>query len=77
VGAQGVGGALAQVLGRAPRIKLTAGGDASGPGADTPAPPKPADDEETLRRALEHPAVRRFQEAFPGARVLGVRNLKE
>lgn len=67
--------ALTQLLGRAPRIKLTPGGDANG--ASEPAPPKPADDEETLRRALEHPVVRRFQEVFPGARLMGVRNLKE
>ncbi|HRJ22160.1 MAG TPA: hypothetical protein PLF84_24155, partial [Bryobacteraceae bacterium] len=68
--------ALAQVLGRAPRIKLTPGAG-NGEAAEPPPPPKPADDEETLQRALAHPAVRRFQEVFPGARVMGVRNLKE
>lgn len=69
--------ALAQILGRAPRIRLTSGNGANGAPDDPPPPPKPADDEETMRRALEHPGVRRFQEVFPGARVMGVRNLKE
>ncbi len=69
-----VGEALAGLLGRTPRITYTAGGGEPLP--DAP-PPKPADDEETLQRALAHPGVRRFQEVFPGARVMGVRNLKE
>ena len=68
--------ALTQVLGRATRIKLTPGAG-NGEAAEPAPPPKPADDEETLQRALAHPVVRRFQEVFPGARVMGVRNLKE
>jgi len=67
--------ALAKVLGRAPRIQLTA--SASGPVLESATPATPPNDEEALRRALDHPIVRRFQEVFPGARVMGVRNLKE
>lgn len=67
--------ALTQLLGRAPRLTFTPRAASNGGGSEPP--PPPPNDEETLRRALDHPAVRRFQEVFPGARVLGVRNLKE
>ena len=67
--------ALAQVLGKAPRIKITIG-EGSEPAAQ-PAPAAPRDDEEILRRALAHPDVQRFQEVFPGSQVRGVRDLKE
>lgn len=50
------------------------------PGSSQTAPaPAPAPDggEELARRALSHPAVRRFLEVFPDAEVRAVRNLKE
>ena len=67
--------ALAQVLGKSPRIKITIG-EGNTPAAPA-APARPRDDEETLRRALAHPDVQRFQEVFPGSQVRGVRDLKE
>jgi hypothetical protein len=36
-----------------------------------------ADAEEATRRALAHPGVQQFQQTFPGARISGVRDLKE
>jgi DNA polymerase-3 subunit gamma/tau len=36
-----------------------------------------AEDDETSRRALEHPEVKRFREVFPDSEVRVVRNLKE
>jgi hypothetical protein len=48
--------------------------------AETLAPPAATEAEsadQLTRRALEHPEVQRFREAFPGAEVRGVRNLKE
>ena len=36
-----------------------------------------SDNNETSERALSHPAVKRFQELFPGAHVRSVRNLNE
>lgn len=67
---------LTKILGRVPRITITQGEGEAG-GGEQAAAAKAADDTETMERALEHPAVRRFQEIFPGARVMGVRNLKE
>jgi hypothetical protein len=45
--------------------------------AVTPAAPGAESSDELTRRALEHPEVQRFREAFPGAEVRGVRDLKE
>jgi hypothetical protein len=43
------------------------------------APPqrKTASEDEAAERALSHPDVKRFREAFPDAHVRAVRNLKE
>lgn len=67
--------ALAQVLGRPVRIKITIDESAA------PPPPEPkaasAAEDEATERALAHPDVQRFQEMFPGSQVRGVRDLKE
>jgi DNA polymerase-3 subunit gamma/tau len=61
-----------KVAGRPMRVKVTAGT------VDVVEIPKakPPEDEAS-ERALSHPEVRRFQEAFPDAQVRVVRNLKE
>jgi len=63
--------AAEMVAGKPFRISVTTGA-ASAP--LTPA--KPVEDESS-RRALEHPEVKQFQEAFPDAQVRAVRNLRE
>jgi DNA polymerase-3 subunit gamma/tau len=61
------------VRGRPSRIAVQVGG-----GEVPAAPARPdEDDPELLRRALEHPGVRRFQELFPGSHVRTIRNLRE
>ncbi len=55
------------------RIKVSTGEAAPSP---PPAPARPGEDE-TMRRALAHPEVQRFREAFPDAEVRVARNLKE
>jgi DNA polymerase-3 subunit gamma/tau len=45
--------------------------------AAPPSQSKPATDGEAEERALSHPEVKRFREAFPDAHVRAVRNLKE
>ena len=57
------------------RIKLTTGNGGS-PAPQSSAQARPAEDEATSR-ALANPEVQRFREAFPGAEVRVVRNLKE
>jgi DNA polymerase-3 subunit gamma/tau len=64
--------AVQRVAGKALKVSFTAGG-----GAVSPAPAPPAPDEETARRALQHPEVQRFQQLFPDAQIRNVRNLKE
>lgn len=67
--------ALTQLLGRPPKVTIhTGAGQAPAGKAE---PPRPQNDEETLKRALAHPDVQRFQEAFPESRIDGVRDLKE
>jgi DNA polymerase-3 subunit gamma/tau len=69
--------ALSQVLGKPVRKKITLVEPAAAP--ETPLQPAagPPGDEETLKRALANPEVRKFQELFPGSQVRGVRDLKE
>ncbi|MGD0014976.1 MAG: DNA polymerase III subunit gamma/tau [Bryobacteraceae bacterium] len=57
------------------RVKITVSEAAAHAPESTPAA-APAEDEATLR-ALSHPGVLRFREAFPDAEVRVVRNLKE
>jgi DNA polymerase-3 subunit gamma/tau len=66
--------ALAKLQAGKFKIKIVEGqpeGVAPEPGKRT------AGDEETSRRALEHPEVKRFREVFPDSEVRVVRNLKE
>lgn len=67
--------ALTQLIGRPPKVTIQVG-EGQAP-AEKAAAPKQLDDEETLKRALAHPDVQRFQELFPGGRIDGVRDLKE
>ena len=70
-----VGKALEQILGRKVKVVITAGdGNAAAPRGPSPSAPRQDD---TAARALEHPAVRRFQELFPQSQVREVRNLRE
>jgi DNA polymerase-3 subunit gamma/tau len=60
------------------RIKVaTAETASSAAPAPTPEPSPRAQEDETMRRALAHPEVQRFREAFPDAEVRIARNLKE
>jgi hypothetical protein len=66
--------AVKQISPRPMRIKVTAGN--AGPPAGAIAAPAAERDDETTRRAMANPEVRRFQEVF-GGEVRKVRNLKE
>ena len=66
--------AVTRLIGRPLRIRVTFG-EAAAPGPALPASAPEAIDT-TTARALEHPEVKRFQEAF-GGEVRAVRNLKE
>jgi DNA polymerase-3 subunit gamma/tau len=67
--------ALEQVLGRKVKVVVTAAaGEATFAGGGPESSPQR---DETAARALEHPAVRRFQELFPNSQVREVRNLRE
>ena len=68
-----VGKALEQVLGRKVKVVLTPANGDSAP----PPPPSGAPQDAVASRALEHPAVRLFQELFPQSQVREVRNLRE
>jgi DNA polymerase-3 subunit gamma/tau len=61
------------VLGRAVKITIRAGDPQPPP---VPMAALPSEDEVTAR-AMQHPEVKRFQEAFPGSQVRAVRNLRE
>ena len=63
-------------FGRAMRVKVTIGEGAAAPAASTP-PATAMEASDAAPRALAHPEVKRFQEAFPGAQVRAVRDLKE
>jgi DNA polymerase-3 subunit gamma/tau len=66
--------ALEQVLGRKVKVVVTPGnGETAGEGGGE----KSVRQDETAARALEHPAVKRFQELFPQSQVREVRNLRE
>jgi DNA polymerase-3 subunit gamma/tau len=56
------------------RIQIKVGEAASAPAPEAAAS---SGKDETMRRALEHPEVQRFREAFPDAEVRVARNLKE
>ncbi|MBK5292897.1 MAG: DNA polymerase III subunit gamma/tau [Acidobacteriia bacterium] len=74
---------LAKVAGRPMKIVITAGAITAGAIAgDAAVEAKPVvaagpADDDLSRRALAHPEVQRFQEAFPGSQVRTVRNLKQ
>ncbi len=69
--------AAEKAAGRPMRIKVIAGQPAAGQPTPSAAAAPAADAAPDSRRVLEHPEVRDFQEAFPGAQVRAVRNLKE
>lgn len=69
--------ALAQAAGRAVRKKITLTEAAAPAQTQDAAPPQARSEEETMKRVLESPEVRKFQELFPGSQVRGVRDLKE
>jgi DNA polymerase-3 subunit gamma/tau len=66
--------AALQALGKAYRIKVTAGKPVNA--APVAAKTAPVEDEAT-QRAMADPAIQSFREAFPGSEVRQVRNLKE
>ncbi|MBN9664125.1 MAG: DNA polymerase III subunit gamma/tau [Acidobacteria bacterium] len=68
--------ALAQILGRAVRVKITIDETAVVAAPEKKPQTSEAEDEASLR-AMAHPDVQRFQEIFPGSQVRGVRDLKE
>jgi len=63
--------ALERLFERPPHVKVTLTDEA--PAAASMAEPT----NETAQRALEHPAVKRFQEVFPGSHVRTVRDLRD
>jgi len=68
---------LEKLLGRQIKTKITII-ESAPPVAPPPDPQAPVQGgEEALKRALEHPEVRRAQELFPGSTVRSVRDLKE
>ena len=66
--------ALERIGAGALRIRIAAGANGGAPVEARP--PAPALDGEASKRALAHPEVRRFQEAFPGAEIRVVRDLR-
>jgi DNA polymerase-3 subunit gamma/tau len=66
--------AAAEVMGRPVRVTVKIGEPAV---AAPPAPTASPEEDETKKRALAHPEVQQFKEAFPGSDVRTVRNLKE
>jgi hypothetical protein len=66
--------ASTQVFGKPYRIKITVGTPVNA--APVAAKAAPAEDE-LMTRAMADPAVQTFKEAFPGAEIRQVRNLKE
>jgi DNA polymerase-3 subunit gamma/tau len=67
--------AAEKAFGRAMRVKVTIGEGLAAAGETGKATAMEAS--EAAWRALEHPEVKRFREAFPGAQVRAVRDLKE
>ena len=70
-----VGQCLESLLGRPVKIKITINETAAIPAVEPAS--EPQDGGEAMKRALEHPEVRRAQELFPGSTVRSVRDLKE
>jgi len=66
--------AIREIFGRPLRTRITVG-DAGEQAPATP-PPSPKEEDDTARRALANPEVRRFREVF-GGEVRTIRNLKE
>ncbi len=70
--------AVEKAAGRPMRFKVRTVESAAPPASRPAASPAPAvSDEETSRRALDHPEVKRFREMFPEGQVRAIRNLKE
>ena len=69
--------ALAQVLGRTAKIKLTAGDPAPTAGGVVKAAKPAGAENQAEARALADTEVKRFQELFPGSEVRQVRDLSE
>jgi DNA polymerase-3 subunit gamma/tau len=68
--------ACQRLFGKTMRIRLQEGAAADAPA--TPAPSRrSAGEEELMERAMGDPGVQSFREAFPGAEVRQVRNLKD
>jgi len=67
--------AAQQALGKPYRIKVTIGTPAQTTPVATARPA--AAEDELMQRAVADPAVQSFREAFPGAEIRHVRNLKE
>lgn len=67
--------AALQAFGKPYRIKVTVGTPARATSVAAKRP-EPAEDE-TMQRAMADPAIQSFREAFPGAEIRQVRNLKE
>ena len=72
-----VGQCLEALMGRPVKTKITISESAAPAPSPEAAPAGPQGSEEALKRALEHPEVRKAQELFPGAAVRSVRDLKE
>jgi DNA polymerase-3 subunit gamma/tau len=71
-----VGQCLEGLMGRPVKTKITI--TETAPAAVSAEPEsRPQGDEETMKRALENPEVRKARELFPGATVRSVRDLKE
>jgi DNA polymerase III subunit gamma/tau len=67
--------AAQQALGKPYKIKVTAGTPVNVAPVATQSAPR--GDEELMQRAMSDPAIQSFREAFPGAEIRQVRNLKE
>jgi DNA polymerase-3 subunit gamma/tau len=70
-------GIAQQLAGRPVKITIKQGEANVSGGLEASAPAPGAGDAEVRERALEHPAVKRFQELYPDAQVRTVRNLKD
>ena len=68
----------AEVAGGRPyKISVTTGEVQPAPSTAAAAAAAKPEESESSRRAMEHPEVKQFQEAFPDAQVRAVRNLRE
>ena len=69
--------AAQQALGKPVRIKITISDSVVRTAENSSKPQIPASEQEVVERVMADPAVRKFREAFPDARVGPVRDLKE